>query len=411
MSVRDNFQDKLDKFGLTLSIIIGALGFILLSLPKTETQREDANFKDEIASLHSNFGLSTKFSPTDEQYQKEYERYLQQTRIILFFNGSLIVVPFQIINYQTLKIIEEATSLIKVEFWYGQMDTDLPDSTQKILQSLIKKFPIEFHNIIFKAPITLVNDQFSPHMSFYNCSMQGTKCLCKDDSANHIFNRSLLFKDCRIEGPISFALSHDVNYDIQFINSYCRSFLTDSISLKQIKRISFSNDFILRPFIVDFPNLGANDDDAVVLYEMLKNKFKEENNLKDFVNADISMQGRMENNYSFGFFSNYGHHRYKIIPIILISLLVIISLNYYINFKRLHYGVYKIDNLLDSWRDDQKMRSLYYTVIYSIIIFFSVNIKFDQVNYRNKPLVIWFFFIYVWGLICLGFLVNFILAR
>jgi hypothetical protein len=60
-----------------------------------------------------------------------------------------------------------------------------------------------------------------------------------------------------------------------------------------------------------------------------------------------------------------------------------------------------------NWKD--KFQFIVKGFIFTSLIFFSLRINFEKLSYNTTKGLVWFFFQYIVGLVCLFFLVNYIL--
>lgn len=69
-------------------------------------------------------------------------------------------------------------------------------------------------------------------------------------------------------------------------------------------------------------------------------------------------------------------------------------------------GVVTEDNQL-KWKNF--LTRLYYSLVYTSILFFSLSVKLENLKYRRWYEVLYVFLIYLLGIVCLAYTANFIL--
>jgi hypothetical protein len=150
-----------------------------------------------------------------------------------------------------------------------------------------------------------------------------------------------------------------------------------------------------------------------LVYGKLLEHFKEVNLGDNYAEADISYKDEFEENVLSSAMNGYGHKKYYSIYWTIALLFLMICLNYTV-FPKVHYEVYEMANFPKD-EDNAQIRNkgsnafIYYLVIYTTAIFFSININFDKLRYNNRRALIIFLLTYLSGILCLAFLADFIL--
>lgn len=75
--------------------------------------------------------------------------------------------------------------------------------------------------------------------------------------------------------------------------------------------------------------------------------------------------------------------------------------------------VYKINHIetnfkSSKWKVGQR---LYYSLVYTSVLFFSISVKLDNLKYKHWLAVAYIFLIYVLGIICLAYTANFVITK
>lgn len=111
---------------------------------------------------------------------------------------------------------------------------------------------------------------------------------------------------------------------------------------------------------------------------------------------------------------NFGYSKHYIFYWLFGSLFFLSIVNIRMVYK-LNTDVYELENLSTFIRSSgvRHRRSLivhwYVSFMYTAIIFLSLNVKMDRIKFEHKGLLLYFFFIYLFGIVCLAYLANYIL--
>jgi hypothetical protein len=100
---------------------------------------------------------------------------------------------------------------------------------------------------------------------------------------------------------------------------------------------------------------------------------------------------------------NYGYSR----GYVLLWTLVFLSLFSLINwpfYQRLNDKIYPVKGV-----DCSKSSSYYNSLIYTCAIFFTLSLDLEKLKYERRAFLAWFIFIYLIGVVCLAYSVNFVL--
>lgn len=54
---------------------------------------------------------------------------------------------------------------------------------------------------------------------------------------------------------------------------------------------------------------------------------------------------------------------------------------------------------------------LWFSFIYTCTIFFPLFLKIDKIKYRHKLMVFYIFLVYTAGLVCVGYMANFVVQK
>jgi hypothetical protein len=367
-----NITLKLVDLGLLIALITG---IICIQFFFNRPKNNDVTFlnNEEIDSLKAKIDREGAM----ENYFYR-EGGIDSARMNTFFEIPQCIVYYknnhlQILNYDHLKedsLFTFPDSLIRsIKIFGGTIKDD------SIFKKIYSKNNSEFVDVFFKNGLSLDKLPLFDSLAFINCKTTDLTLT---------------------------RIPRQADKYLSFENIYCKRMFIDSATLSFVN-ISFSG----------FPYInGKNDFESQMLYQLMFKRLESQNNQADLKKAKIAYDDTFEANFFYSFFSDYGYKKSKIIWIALYSLLLSILISLFLDYRKLHLLVYPIENLHKkiSLKESRKRR-LYFTILYMTIIFFSLNIKFENLRFKNKWLVLYFMIVYIWGLICLGFMISFVLAR
>lgn len=172
------------------------------------------------------------------------------------------------------------------------------------------------------------------------------------------------------------------------------------------------NRFVLEPSSLD------DQQDATSIYTALLANFKNRGFDESYELADIDFQqykGRHGQTLLGKLFLpcidrmqdlwwKYGYEKFRIL-VITPGLLLIFTLINLAFYKKLNKSAYTIN-------DEEIAKqgvSFYNSLVYTSVIFFSFTLKLENLHFKSRGLSLWLIFIYLSGIICLGFLANYVL--
>lgn len=141
-------------------------------------------------------------------------------------------------------------------------------------------------------------------------------------------------------------------------------------------------------------------------------KFKDRGQTQSYEELDIEChdyQGRWIEK----FWWNYGYNKEKVFCwtwrfLVVFTLSLITFLCKKLNLNYLNQKVYNIPTI--PIVSDFHWRSrLWYSLVYTITIFFSLSLKPDKIQYKAG--IIYLFFVHICGIVCLAYMANFVLQR
>lgn len=312
----------------------------------------------------------------------------------------------------------------------------------------------KFNQNTFQGRITFVNCSFGSfwmeksvllvNVDFINCSFENISF--KGSS----FKENLHLSGASISGPVNFdsgyfaktlllsSLKTFPGTEFSFINTTLPDTLnlSDNISLSKnvdltkVKRnhdakrkcslILFKTDVskILLDysfFKLTFPS-SLTIDERETIYQGLLQSFKEKAYQESYKLLDIEYKRFQSKNGTLGFlwwvpeyWWNFGYNREYVFYWVFWSLLIFTFINFFA-LNWLLNSVYTVGNIPLYYRKYNASR-LWYSFVYSAVIFFSFSLKIDKINFKNKFGSLYLMFIYILGLICIAYMANFVIQK
>ena len=158
-------------------------------------------------------------------------------------------------------------------------------------------------------------------------------------------------------------------------------------------------------------------DQKETIYEALLANFKKNGQEESYKRLDIEYQQfKWRNSWAHAIsfvpaiWWNYGYDKEYVFLWIAGSLLVFIGINLFF-LTTLNNEVYEIFDV-DTIREKATRRKrIWYTVIYTANIFFRLTLDRKCMKFQKIGATFYFFVIYILGILCLGYLANFILQH
>ena len=168
-------------------------------------------------------------------------------------------------------------------------------------------------------------------------------------------------------------------------------------------------------FRIIFPSKTVADEKERVYRGVLQN-LQTHSYQKSYEDLDVEYRRFKTKQGSFGFlwripewWWNYGYDRERVFIITFWSLVIFI----FINFLGLNFlvdKVYPVGNIPVYFRQWNGKR-LWFAIVYTLVIFFSLYLRIDKINFQQKRGSSYVLFMYVYGLICLAYMANYIIQR
>ena len=228
------------------------------------------------------------------------------------------------------------------------------------------------------------------------------------------------FDNCKIENHFSIQNFGEKKLAISFKTPVEREFLTKI----DIDYLNFKLLFSTESF-----------EERVQIYELLLNNFEESGKKLSYQFLDIEFQDYL-NSYSNSYIKNfiekiwwnYGYNKEWIFYWIILLVAFFAFINTFI-LRRLNRQVYPIgfiEKRLFEWNKQQKNLKVVFnisffqiwnSIIYTSFIFFGLKFEISNIkedanrNWINRALLIYLLVIYVFGILCLAYFVNFVIIK
>lgn len=313
-------------------------------------------------------------------------------------------------------------------------------------------FYYAFPNALPSLPLfSIISKDNAPSFNLEKCVLNCTL------SAEHSRIPKITFNECRFQEGFSFEDAAIASFSMDtLIFRNCRQ-ITQEIDLSQFVNSNIAEgigNFRSRILYVcltgsdvdkfEFSYVGGikllfdsadNYDQKYRVYNILLGKFKREGKDKSFENLDVEFQEFIYQNGSIGFqligyvdkiFWNYRHS--KLLPVMWLVITLVLFTIYNLShwkemsetynydedkitleedsFPSLKFSVHSIKNKLYI---QHFFKNLYRVFIYTCLIFFSIRIAKDQINFRNYKYVTAFLIQHVLGILLLVFIARFLI--
>lgn len=345
-----------------------------------------------------------------------------------------------------------------VYFWFNKLLYDSSNSSK-----YIDYIPVYIRNVTFNAPLDFYNNETSETYLFRDCNFNDTLLVHSDSALNQPFNFSnciffkltqfgkgvqaiksnIKFENCKFNNKTSFAncmLNEGV--DVTFSKSnlpdtidFSRATLLGTVNLLEafpnihnrkceinlincdIDRIRLTYD----NFHLFFPNKMLDSskysDIVSATFESLLNNFKKHGYNISYQTLDIEYKEWLSNTdwtlKLSGLWWKFGYQKSRIL-IYTFSILLLFSIFNYVWYSELQtvYPVEKLRwNMLSytPYRTVLFLKKFFAILLYTGLIFFRFSIDYKNVNFKPMKFVAIIIFQYIIGLVCTGFLINWIL--
>lgn len=280
-------------------------------------------------------------------------------------------------------------------FWSSTLNGDLNLNATNITSQL------SFHYTKFNKELILFNSTLPKYIEFYYC---------------------------RFANEVDFTLARTSDYEIHYLN----------LMGTDVQKLKFRYKRFKLWFPESFQYQNVKFEDKSNVYESLLNNFEKRGYTESYKILDIEYQeflylSKIENGsvfVKFWYFIvklvqrkwwNYGYDKELIVQNTLFFLILFSFINWMF-FRHLNENVYKIPYLYSYYESLEEgenffektiyqLRSGYYSLHYTILIFFGLKLERKEIKYNNILGTLYLFLIYFLGLICTAYLLNLILSK
>lgn len=263
---------------------------------------------------------------------------------------------------------------------------------------------VTFRNVQFKN-IDLSNSSFSETIVFDSCRFSETLKLSvlPDQKTLFSFDKARLPDTLDLSSNTTIQTPIDLtNADFKDNNRKCLIFLYNT----DVDKINI--DYIHFKLLLTNPQTGEklSSDQAKRIYEKLLKSFKDKGQDEnyDLLNQEyesykVSLLPFLDRMWFY-----YAGKPTFVILWMLIWLLTFSIINIWV-YRKLNDEVYTLSHFSEDSRrfnnttSKKILNSIFYSFIYTGIVFFAFNINKEKVRYRKRLLLLWFFFIYAAGIV------------
>ena len=335
------------------------------------------------------------------------------------FTGNKIpyVVDIQSINNNNIEINSNSFTSDSALVVINQSHIDeikfVSNSAKRIE---IRCFSDTFENIYFMNPQVGIesSENTSPTFEFWNCQIKGTFWPIIGQTKRP---SKIEFTECLFDSKTQLiGITTDT---VEFCNC---------INIEKGMRFDCEKNrepIILKLYHTDLTNIDFDYDDRYLLYqwhnpditrsiyEKLLVKFQSEKKLESFKRVDIEYY-KFKNNHFSSFLAkiwwDYGYSKWLIIIWTIVFLLIFTTINFW-KWQNIS-STYKIVDQKDFDANSSLVGALSKAAkvfVFTSLIFFSLKIDFNKLSFKKTGWLLYFFVQYVFGLLCLFFIVNAIL--
>lgn len=255
-----------------------------------------------------------------------------------------------------------------------------------------------------------INGYVNLNLETTKSNVQFSNCEFGPDAILDLTADSVTFSNCR-------KIPHPINLYLRPANKN----VTLTFIYTDVKNINFDYNKHLKLNTIGKNYLGYYDAWSG-LYETLLEKYKHQGKAESLQNVDVEFKQFKYNNSIGGKFLNivdnvwwyYGYRKYYVLLWTFGFIIFFFVINYSTwNIMKLTYPIISEKDIsfherqAHSWKI--KIRKFINVFIFTSFIFFSLKIDFSKISYKSVLGLLSFFSQYIIGLICLFFIVNWIL--
>jgi len=302
---------------------------------------------------------------------------------------------------------DDAVGFVKTRFYAGTnfyLDSFFNGA---IFSSAVNNDTTSFVECYFKGRCSFDNTWFQKDISFNSCSFPDGA-----DFTGAIFMGNLDFRNIRNIGSridltnstIGIPMGGDTNFKcgIRLVGSDISKF-----------KIKFDKFYLL------FDSNTSYEDRSNVYQRILTN-LKDDGSTNEYetIDKEYRTYKYIHNGSLFYLWIDknwwdFGYKKFYVFSWIFRFLVLFTLVNIFF-YPFLNMEVYTINGIPTPfpWRQWRKLPfRVYYSLVYTSVIFFSLSVKLENMQYRRWYGVLYIFFIYLLGIICLAYTANFVLQK
>lgn len=270
---------------------------------------------------------------------------------------------------------------------------------------------ISFEGSRFKQPLNLNGITISGKLNFDSCVF-GNKLILS--SLITSLSTHFSFVNTTLPDTIDFSMNGKLSNSVDFNKVNIEGSRVNKCNIILYKTEVSNIEMRYHYFKLIFPN-QLSKDETENLYQSLLSKFNSKDFEESYKLLDIEYKRYKTKNSFWGFFWwipeywwKYGYERQYIFYWVFGFLVLFTFINYFM-LNRLLTNVYNIDNFTENFKCNSSR--VWYSFIYSAFVFFSLSLKIEKLNIKNKGGTIYILIIYILGLICLAYMANFVIQK
>ena len=295
---------------------------------------------------------------------------------------------------------------------------------------------VSFAGVKFFNGPDFSNSIFSDRVSFWKCFVNFfhmnfsfvnfSHFACFREMILYGDNADMVFDNAILPDTIDFSYNPRIRFDVNLTTANTSRHIGSRIHYIFL----FNSD--VSKFHIDYENFRLlfidpitkdtlSNDQRGFLYEALLKNFKDRGQSNDYKMLDIEyhrFQWSTKPLYIrwFGnvieFLDDYGYENERIIPWIIKLLLTFTIINF-LFLNKLVKDIYTLDDIEVIFKPksfNEYLLNLWYSLVYTSIIFFFPAIKLEKLKYANVLGTIYIVFVYLIGLILVGFAIHTVFA-
>lgn len=358
-----------------------------------------------LSSITSNVvNISTSVFRTEAIFSSVWAKDFLFIDSTLFYNDVL----FHNVHIQKWAIpsnltISNSSFHDNIVFDYGEYQDGISFTNNSMkalsLSNIILRGNIEFERSVIKSKIKISSVILdSANIYFINTILPDT----------------IVIDDIRGNGEIYF---NEANFtDTSHYNSRTGSYFKKHLLIMKADEISKIHiDY--RYFKLGFQDSKTKGKilnyEKEVIYEKMLENFKRNGQPESYKLLDIEYQEfkikfRLVR-WVLKWWWNYGYNKELVFRNTLILLFIFWSINLCF-LPYLVLNVYAVQNI-PVYIVGKFWRRLWFSFIYTLLIFFSLNIKYDNLKFKERIGSMYILILHIVGLICLGYIANYVIQR